>query len=197
MYLLILVKGKLQSNEKALVHLSDSLNVSFHSVKVISLRVFSNLRQNFYNETWIPGLAFLTTRNKWLSFLNENVGSVFPETTETVQSADSIKEANVDELEYQAEILIFIPGAASFPNHRLELMLGFTVSQQPRNCLVDQIQYFLKWMTNNVLFILIATGNHKKSAIFFHTSLATQAMINFSYLYSNFFVFSFRYAPSF
>lgn len=117
LYLLNLEERKLPANEKDLIRLPDSLNVYSHLLFDLIKHVFSNLPENFCDESWTAERPILTTQNERLSLLNNLNGSFIPKSTMLFRSADSVEEACFDELQYLTERLNALLGTASLPDH--------------------------------------------------------------------------------
>lgn len=67
--------------------------------------VFPDLLSNFSDEVWISQRAILANRNERLNRLNGCIGSSVHGTFQKYLSADSDREAEINELNYPIELL--------------------------------------------------------------------------------------------
>lgn len=95
--------------------------------------------------------------------LNNFVGDLIPGVAKQFVSAEKIDKSKVPELQYSSELLNAIPRTASISGRQILLKKGYVAMLQrnlhPKNGHVHGATYIFSSMTDNMMFLLIATGN--------------------------------------
>lgn len=126
---------------------------------------FPNIKGNCRNVLWLGDRAIQIIKNVWLEVLNDLISSKIPGSERVFLADDSIKEAELNQLNYPVELLSSLPGTVSLSDHKLYLKDGYIVTLlqnfQLTNCHVYGARYIVEKMTDNFLFFKTATGTQK------------------------------------
>ena len=132
--------------------------------------VFEGIETKYEDVDWLASNAILTVMNANLSRINEHVGNKIPGPYRRYLSADSVKCENPNdqaekELCYPQELLNRLSAGSAMPDHILLLKKGFIVMLLRNICPEEGhsngTRYVVTGMTNNLLFLKVATGQYK------------------------------------
>lgn len=158
-------EGNLQSMSTALIFLPDFAEGVVNIDNLIK-SFFPDIKSKYRKKLWLSQRAILPTINIQLGIMNESLRVLMPGKSRPYLNDDTIHNPEKFELRNAVEMLNSTPGTADVPFNKLSLkrsqMVELQRKLQQNKALVDGERYVGEYMTDIVLFLLIATGNHKR-----------------------------------